>query len=208
MSDSHVNQENNSHVNLHVNQSRGRPRTLTLFFELAKSMDQLIDAPFTLKGWDYQHPEGGLKISLKRLFLEEMDPVGYTFAEKYLSEDSEELQRLTQDQPCSIKGMQGYHTWKKFFGNKRIRKEIEQWQEDLQVKLKTLAVKSQIRKVINEDHHQAAKWLAAQGWVITEKKDSDQKEPEDTEIKDFLKDLSEEGSDLSKVVQFNKKMNN
>lgn len=69
------------------------------------------------------------------------DPVEYDFANTYLL---------------------GWQHWTRLCENKIIRAHIDLWREELELKLRSRAVKDMIRTA--PESFQAAKWLADRGW--------------------------------------------
>ena len=122
--------------------SAGRPITQSMFLEIGYS-DAAI---YTLKDEDYTY-EGHLYPSLKRLYLEEADPTEYSFAVKYLL---------------------NWKQWLRLCENKLTRKHIDEWREELEVKLRSRGVKSAMYAA-QEGNYQAAKWLADRGWSTDRK---------------------------------------
>lgn len=117
---------------------RGRPLSQSLFLEVGYSEF----AVYTLKEADYEY-KGKVYPSLKRLYLEHEDPTEYSFACKYLM---------------------GWQQWKKIFGNKAMSKHIEEWREELELKIRSQAVKDVIDMSAESGSFQAAKWLADKGY--------------------------------------------
>lgn len=117
----------------------GRPLTQSLFLELGYSEN----AVYTLKEYDYPY-KGKHYPSLKRLFLLEEDPTEYTFAEKHLL---------------------GWQHWKRLCENKAIAKHIEEWREELELKIRSQAVRDMMNMCASESgNYSAAKFLADRGW--------------------------------------------
>ena len=116
----------------------GRPLTQSLFLELGYKTEFAI---YTLKDDDYTY-EGKVYPSLKRLYLEEKDPTEYTFA-------------------CS--NLLGWKHWLRLCANKIILKHIEEWREELEVKLRSEGIKKAFLSA-EGGSFQAAKWLADRGW--------------------------------------------
>ena len=117
----------------------GRPLTQSLFLELGYSEN----AVYTLKEYDYPY-KGKHYPSLKRLFLLEEDPTEYAFAEKYLL---------------------GWQHWKRLCENKAIAKHIEEWREELELKIRSQAVRDMMNMCASESgNYSAAKFLADRGW--------------------------------------------
>lgn len=116
----------------------GRPLTQALFFEVSGAKEY---AYFTLKDRDH-HYGGQTYISLKRLYLEHEDPVEYDFATTYLL---------------------GWHHWERLCGNNMLRKHIDKWREELELKMRSEAFKN-ILDTASDGNFQASKWLADKGW--------------------------------------------
>ena len=116
----------------------GKFRTQSLFLELGYS-DEAI---FTLKDQDYEY-EGRKLISLKRLYLEMDDPTEYNFATTHLM---------------------GWRHWQRMCENKAIRAYINEWRDELEVKLRCRAVGDAINAA-RTGNFQAAKWVADRGWA-------------------------------------------
>lgn len=118
----------------------GRPLTQSLFLEIGYKTDMAV---YSLKDTDH-HYRGEVYPSLKRLYLQHEDPTEYDFASTYLL---------------------GWNHWKRLTTNKMIRKHIDEWREELELKIKSQAVKDIIDQCAMEGgSFQAAKWLADQGW--------------------------------------------
>jgi len=115
----------------------GRPLTQSLFLEIGYS-DYAV---YTLKEnnhtWnDKYYP------SMKLLYLETADPTEYEFANKYLLNWSQ---------------------WKRLLDNKVTRAHINEWREELEVKLRCQGVKYALTSA-KLGSFQAAKWIADRGW--------------------------------------------
>ena len=117
----------------------GRPLTQSLFLELQYSEY----AVYTLKEDDYEY-KGKTYPSLKKLYLKEEDPTEYAFATKYLL---------------------GWQHWKRLCENKAIAKHIEDWREELELKLRCQAIRDMQNLCASESgNYSAAKFLADRGW--------------------------------------------
>lgn len=117
----------------------GRPLTQSLFLELQYSEY----AVYTLKEDDYEY-KGKTYPSLKKLYLKEEDPTEYAFATKYLL---------------------GWQHWKRLCENKAIAKHIEEWREELELKLRCQAIRDMQNLCASENgNYSAAKFLADRGW--------------------------------------------
>lgn len=118
--------------------SMGKMRTQSLFLELGYN----DEACFTLKEEDHVY-EGRTYPSLKRLYLESNDPTEYKFATEHLL---------------------GWKHWQRMCENKVIRKHIDEWREELEVKLRCQAIGDAI-VLARSGQFQAAKWVADRGWA-------------------------------------------
>lgn len=117
----------------------GRPLTQSLFLEIGYSEY----AVYTLKEYDYPY-KGKLYPSLKRLFLKEEDPTEWSFAEKHLL---------------------GWQHWKRLCDNKILAKHFEEWREELELKVRSQAVRDMMNLCASESgNFSAAKYLADRGW--------------------------------------------
>lgn len=117
--------------------SGGRPITQSLFLEIGYTKD----AVYTLKDEDYTYNDK-VYYSLKKLYMECADPTEYEFATANLL---------------------GWKHWMRMCENKLLRKHIDDWREELEVKLRSRAVKQAIEHAASGTF-QAAKWLADRGW--------------------------------------------
>ena len=118
--------------------SSGRPITQSMFLEIGYSEAAI----YTLKDNDHVY-EGHTYPSLKRLYLEKEDPTEYAFASEYLL---------------------GWRHWQRLCENKLIRKSIDEWREELEMKLRSRAVQEMIKSAA-KGGVQASKWLADKGWA-------------------------------------------
>lgn len=151
----------------------GRPLTQSLFLELGYN-DAAI---YTLKDEDFTY-EGKRMPSIKRLYLEMADPTEYEFAVA-----------------CFL----NWNHWQRITENKACLKYITQWREELEVKLRSQAVKMNIAAA-KSGSYQAAKWIADRGWQTRgagrPSKDDVQRE---TRIQSKIND--EYGADVLRLVQ-------
>lgn len=118
--------------------TNGIPLTQSLFLEIGYS-DYAV---FTLKDEDYEY-NGKVHPSLKRLYLEMEDAGEYEFATTYLL---------------------GWKHWQRLCENKQVAKHIEEWRYELELKLRSEAIKLIRAKAVSEKGINAAKWLAERGW--------------------------------------------
>lgn len=117
--------------------SQGRLLTQSLFVENFYNTDF---AMYTLNDEDKTY-KGKVYPSLRRLYLETMDPTEYTFATTYLW---------------------GWEHWQRLLANKAIREEVEKWREELEVKVRANAVACIMSKGV--DSFSAAQWVADGKW--------------------------------------------
>lgn len=117
----------------------GRPLTQSLFLEIGYT-DYSV---YTLKEFDYTY-KGQLYPSLKKLYIKEEDPTEYVFADKHLL---------------------GWQHWKRLCENKVIASHIEEWREELELKIRSQAVRDMMNLCASESgNFSAAKFLADRGW--------------------------------------------
>lgn len=115
----------------------GRFRTQSLFLELGYG----DEAVFTLKDQDHTH-DGKDYVSLRKIYLSFDDPTEYEFATEILL---------------------GWKHWQRMCENKAIRRYIDEWREEMEVKLRSRAITDAIQEA-RKGHFQAAKWVADRGW--------------------------------------------
>jgi hypothetical protein len=119
--------------------TNGNPLTQSLFLEMCYN-DYAV---YTMKDEDHEL-NGKFYPSIKKLYLEMEDPTEYDFSCKYLL---------------------GWQHWKRLCENKKIREHIDQWREELELKLRSRAVRDIMNLCANENgNFQAAKYLADRGW--------------------------------------------
>lgn len=119
--------------------SMGRPLTQSLFLEIGYS-DYAV---YTLKEWDYEY-RGKVYPSLKALYLKEEDPTEYDFATKHLL---------------------GWQHWKRLCENKQVLKYIEEWREELELKIRSQGIRDMMSLCASEGgNFSAAKYLANKEW--------------------------------------------
>lgn len=116
----------------------GRPLTQSLFLEIGYQ----AAAIYTLKDDDHEY-EGKIFPSIKRLYLEIADPTEYEFATQYFLNWSQ---------------------WQRITENKVLFKHIKEWRDELEVKLRSRAIKLNIAHAESGSYN-AAKWIADRGWA-------------------------------------------
>lgn len=116
----------------------------TLFYEAYYDQEGSV---FTLKGKDITLPNGRTIPSLKRLYLEMMDPTEYDFATKYFPEG-------------------GWAQWEAVAECRVAKEHVAQWRRELEVKLRAKALK-EIITVADEggkSAYDANKYLLSGQW--------------------------------------------
>lgn len=161
-------------------ETTGNFYTQGLFLEL--SYGDLRNAVYTLKDFDYEF-KGKTYISIKRLYLEIGDPTEYEFA-----------------QAC----FEGWSHWKRICTTTTaLHPYIEEWREELEVKLRSDGIKGVVNEVKAQGKGalQASKWLADKGW--TEKRGAGRptKAEVESERKQRARIAESVGDDLDRITQ-------
>lgn len=151
--------------------SSGKPLTQGLFLEIGYG-DSAI---YTLKDDDHEY-NGKTLPSIKKLYLEMEDTTEYEFANKFFL---------------------GWSHWQRICNNKVLRKYIDEWRTELDLKLRARAVKLMIEQA-DDGGYQAVKWLADRGWDI-KKAGRPTKEDIESEKKAIARVESEYGSDVVRL---------
>lgn len=118
--------------------SNGVPFTQGLFLEIGYP----DSAVYTTKDEDHEY-KGTVYPSIKRLYLEMEDLGEYEFATTYFL---------------------GWEHWQRICNNKVMKVYVEQWRYELELKIRSRALKKIMRKADSEQGIAAAKWLAEKGW--------------------------------------------
>lgn len=121
--------------------SKGRWLTQALFPETCTKDDSVVYRLEDGSGKKYAH----LPV-LRQLYLDCMDPTEYKFATKYLG---------------------GWKHWQRLLDNKMIRAYIDEWREELEVKLTSVGFLQQLDIALdpeNKGRGTASKWLAEKGF--------------------------------------------
>lgn len=145
--------------------------TVALFYDLGFRPDIAV---YVIGDKDKEY-KGKKYPSLKRLYLEMEDPTEYQFATTYLD---------------------GWRHWKKLLSSPQVRKHIDEWREELELKLMAKGLKSVIEQATTDEKvsFQAAKFLADKGWIQADnrtKRDKDKKKTQqETITKDFEDDIT------------------
>ena len=118
---------------------QGRPLTQSLFLEVGYNTEFAV---YTFNDEDKIY-KGNTYPSLKRLYLEHEDPTEYDFATTYLL---------------------GWSHWQRLNDNKLLAKHFKEWREELELRLRSQAIRGIIDMTATENSFQANKWLADRGW--------------------------------------------
>lgn len=118
--------------------SNGVPLTQGLFLEIGYTEHSY----YTTKDEDYLY-NGRVYPSIKRLYLEMEDVGEYEFATTYFL---------------------GWDHWQRICNNKVLSLHVEQWRMELELKLRSRAIKQIMLKSQQEMGIAAAKWIADKGW--------------------------------------------
>lgn len=156
---------------MNLTDTSGKPLTQGLFLEIGYG-DSAI---YTLKDDDHDY-NGRVLLSIKRLYLEMEDVTEYEFANKYFL---------------------GWSHWQRICNNKVLRKYIDDWRVELELKLRARAAKLMIDQA-SSGSYQAVKWLADRGWDV-KKAGRPTKEDVESEKKAMAKIESEYGSDVVRL---------
>lgn len=81
----------------------------------------------------------------KKLYLDSEDITGYTFATNHLG---------------------GWHHWQALFNSPTLEPILREWEEELEVKLRSKAIMQITEIAKTEKGYQAAKFLADRGWKV------------------------------------------
>lgn len=117
-------------------------RTLSLFVE--KNFDESFKPIFTIKERDFKK-DGTVYYSLKQIYLSYSDPTEYTFATEVLG---------------------SWKHWQKLCNNKFLGALINEWREELEIKLRSESIRSIIQTAKEGGHKgvTAAKYVSEHGW--------------------------------------------
>ena len=118
--------------------TEGRPLTQSLFLEIGYNLDYAI---YTFKHHDHTF-KGKTYKSIRTLYLECADITEYEFASKYFI---------------------GWSHWKRICENKLVKKQVAEWREELEIRLRCQGVRAVIANA-RKGGYQAALWLTKRGW--------------------------------------------
>ena len=167
----------------------GRYRTLSLFIETAQDTDEALDPIWTLKNYD--HTKGDkIYPSLKRIYLSYNHIPGFEY-------------------DFAVETFGAWEHWLKLCkSSKDIRVAIQAWREELDVRIKSKAMKQMMIASLDDDAKgvNAAKYLADKGYEPKRGRPSKEEVARQTKIDAGVnKDLEDDMSRLGlKVVQGSK----
>lgn len=151
----------------------GRYLTQSLFLEYMYDTETAV---YTLKDDDYEF-QGKVYPSLRKLYLEMMDPTEYEFANKYLW---------------------GWDHWQKIVENKQMFSHIQKWQDELEVKIRAQAVK---RMLDLDSNFNAIKWAADGHWNVRRGRPTKAERERERKIRDrVVKETEDDASRIAHLV--------
>lgn len=118
---------------------RGAYITQSLFLEFNYDTEKAV---YTWTDADKEY-KGKVYPSLRRLYLEMRDPTEYLFAEKYLW---------------------GWNHWQRITANKALAEHVNEWREELEIKLRAEAVRAMVGKALVGDGFSPTRWVADGEW--------------------------------------------
>lgn len=152
--------------------SVGRWFTKGLFWETCKPENKGW-ASYTLKEQEHE----GLP-SLKALYLQASDPTEYEFAKAHLG---------------------GWLHWKTLCQSSWFQPHLEEWREELEIKLRSEAIKKIAEHSRGDKGYQAAKFLADRGWDLR-KAGAPSKEEKERERKVQSRMHDEIDEDMARIL--------
>lgn len=130
--------------------SKGRWRTVSLFWELRNNTTSTEDPLFTLAE-THRIIDGVTYQSLKQLYLETEDTTEYLFVTEVLGTS--------------------WRHWKKLIENKIITEHVLEWREELEIKLRAKGIRQTV-ELAESGNYSASKLLIDRGWLDKKKLDS------------------------------------
>lgn len=155
----------------------GRFITHSLFIETNYNEELAV---YSLTDEDKEY-NGRIYPSLRKLYLEENDPTEYDFANKYLY---------------------NWDHWLKICENKVLGAEIDKWRVELEVKLRSEAVRAILKM---DDKFQPMKWAADGHWNVRRGRPSKDELKREKKIRERV--AEETKSDADRIAQFVRKPN-
>ena len=147
--------------------------TQTMFWEYNGKLDKAV---FTLKDDDYE-VDGKAYYSLKKLFLQRLDPTGYEFATKILG---------------------SWKLYQRMIKNKLLTHHFNDWQDELEVKIRSGSLKALIKTATNEGAKgtTAAKSIVEKFWDKTHIRTKVAKQKKVEQEKAVLSEVEEDAKRL------------
>ncbi len=132
------------------------------YFTQSLFLEQGYDAEVAMYTFNDEDKEykGKTFKSLKKLYLEMEDPTEYTFANKYLA---------------------GWTHWQRIVTNNVLLKEIENWRDELEVRLRSKGVLNALK--LGADSFTAAKWAADGHWNVKRGRPSRAEQKRDSDMR-------------------------
>lgn len=139
-------------------------------------------AQYTISKEDKEY-NGKMYPSLYKLYMDTADPTEYRFAMEHLL---------------------GWDHWQRICANKILSEklDIESWREELEVKLRSQAMKEVI-SIAKNGNFNAAKWLSDKGWDTKRGRPSNEERKKESAIKKKIAQSIED--DSNRVVEFVRK---
>lgn len=158
--------------------SGGKWLSTGLFYETA--YPELSNVVYCLKGEDRELPDGRKIKSLRKIYVSLDDPTEYRVATEYLG---------------------GWEHWKVLLNSPVIRSHIDEWREELEMKLRAQGLKQIVAAAAEDKAFQAAKYLADKGWLETgnKAKTKKAKEKERAQQKELQATVTEDAKRLGLI---------
>jgi len=157
--------------------AQGKWRSVSLFLEYDYDPDDI--AVFTYKSEDHTlHDKTYL--SARRLFVETDDPTGYTFATEHIG---------------------GWEHWKAWLDSPILRKHIDEWVEETEVKIKSQGIRRLIKDIASESKSSvtSAKYIADKGYKPKRKAGAPSKAERERQTKVDQRIHDEVDDDLQRI---------
>jgi hypothetical protein len=157
--------------------TNGKWKTVSLFLEHEYDPTEAI---FTFKD-DHHEVNGKTFLSARKLFAGLGDPTGYQFSQEYLG---------------------GYSHWKAICNSPKIAPHVADWQEELEVRLRSTAIRTVVSDSLSESRSSvaSAKWLSDKGWLEKRKAGAPSKVDKVRELKIATKIKDELDEDLERIL--------
>ena len=143
----------------------GRWRTQSLFWEIRS---ENLEPLFTLKDYDHE-VDGVVYPSLKLIYMSYLDTTEYEFA---------------------IEVFGSWKAWQKISSNQDLKVFIDEWRAEMEVKIRSLALRSLLETARNEGSKgtAAAKYITEKGWEKTKGKSSREEVEREKKIQSMITD--------------------